>query len=74
MMELQVHDAYRKWWKVKVAESEFLSKHFGEKLPTTSNPNTVPLVSPNTVPLVSPNTGTLVRPSLVPRLLLRERG
>ena len=27
----QVKENYAKWWKVKVAESDFLSKHFGEK-------------------------------------------
>ncbi len=27
---LQVRDTYRKWWRSKVAESEFLSSHFGE--------------------------------------------
>ncbi len=26
----QVREAYSKWWKVKVAESDILSKHFGE--------------------------------------------
>ena len=26
----QVRDAYKKWWRVKVNESDFLSKHFGE--------------------------------------------
>ena len=27
----QVRDNYGKWWKAKVAESDFLSKHFGDK-------------------------------------------
>ena len=41
--ELQVHEAYSKWWKIKVAESEILSRHFGEKL-TISNLHTAPQV------------------------------
>ena len=27
----QVRENYIKWWKAKVAESDFLSKHFGDK-------------------------------------------
>ena len=27
----QVRENYAKWWKAKVAESDFLSSHFGEK-------------------------------------------
>lgn len=27
----QVRENYGKWWKAKVAESDFLSKHFGDK-------------------------------------------
>ena len=27
-----VQDAIKKWWKIKVNESDFLSKYFGEKL------------------------------------------
>ena len=41
--ELQVREAYSKWWKIKVAESEILSRHFGEKL-TISNLHTAPQV------------------------------
>ena len=26
----QVRDAYKKWWRAKVNESDFLSKHFGD--------------------------------------------
>ena len=26
----QVREAYSKWWKVKVAESDILSRHFGD--------------------------------------------
>ena len=32
----QVREAYAKWWKVKVNESDFLSKIFGEKLSTST--------------------------------------
>ena len=31
----QVKENYAKWWKAKVAESDFLSKHFGSKSLTT---------------------------------------
>jgi len=31
-----VKDAVRKWWKIRVNESEFLSKHFGEKLKSSN--------------------------------------
>ena len=41
--ELQVREAYSKWWKIKVAESEFLSRRFGETL-TISNLHTAPQV------------------------------
>ena len=27
----QVKENYAKWWKAKVSESDFLSKHFGDK-------------------------------------------
>ena len=32
----RVKELYRKWWKGKVAESDFLSKHFGEKTLTSA--------------------------------------
>ena len=32
LLQKPVRDSYAKWWKAKVAESEFLSKHFGEKM------------------------------------------
>ena len=32
----QVRDNYGKWWKAKVAESDFLSKHFSDKSLTTT--------------------------------------
>ena len=32
----RVKELYRKWWKGKVAESDFLSKHFGEKTLTST--------------------------------------
>ena len=31
LLSKQVRENYAKWWKAKVAESDFLSKHFGEK-------------------------------------------
>jgi hypothetical protein len=31
LLSKQVKESYAKWWKAKVAESDFLSKHFGEK-------------------------------------------
>ena len=32
----QVREAYSKWWKIKVNESDFLSKYFGKKTLTTA--------------------------------------
>ena len=31
LLSKQVRESYRKWWKAKVAESDILSKHFGDK-------------------------------------------
>jgi hypothetical protein len=31
LLSKQVRENYLKWWKAKVAESDFLSSHFGEK-------------------------------------------
>ena len=31
LLSKQVRENYGKWWKAKVAESDFLSKHFGDK-------------------------------------------
>ena len=31
LLSKQVRENYAKWWKAKVAESDFLSRHFGEK-------------------------------------------
>ena len=31
LLSKQVRENYVKWWKAKVAESDFLSKHFGTK-------------------------------------------
>ena len=31
LLSKQVKEGYAKWWKAKVAESDLLSKHFGEK-------------------------------------------
>ena len=36
LLSKQVRENYAKWWKAKVAESDFLSKHFGEKSLTTA--------------------------------------
>ena len=30
LLSEQVREKYAKWWKTKVAKSDFLSKHFGE--------------------------------------------
>ena len=31
LLSKQVKENYTKWWKAKVAESDFLSRHFGDK-------------------------------------------
>jgi protein-S-isoprenylcysteine O-methyltransferase Ste14 len=31
LLSKQVRENYAKWWKAKLAESDFLSKHFGDK-------------------------------------------
>ncbi len=36
-MSKQVREAYSKWWKVKVAESEFLSRHFSDRSFSSNN-------------------------------------
>ena len=36
LLQKPVRDSYAKWWKAKVAESDFLSKHFGENILTSS--------------------------------------
>ena len=36
LLSKQVKESYAKWWKAKVAESDFLSKHFGDKSITAS--------------------------------------
>ena len=36
VLSKQVRENYAKWWRAKVAESDFLSKHFGEKSLTSS--------------------------------------
>ena len=36
LLSKQVKESYAKWWKAKVAESDFLSKCFGEKSLTSS--------------------------------------
>ena len=37
LLSKQVRENYAKWWKAKVAESDFLSKHFGDKLKSISS-------------------------------------
>ena len=40
-MSKNVREAYSKWWRVKVNESDLLSKYFGEKnLPSTKKVST----------------------------------
>ena len=47
----RVRELYRKWWKGKVAESDFLSKHFGEKtLTSTLVSQTVTIASTKNFP------------------------
>ena len=36
LLSKQVKENYATWWKAKVAESDFLSKHFGEKTLSSS--------------------------------------
>ena len=36
LLQKPLRDSYAKWWKAKVAESDFLSKHFGENTLTSS--------------------------------------
>ena len=36
LLQKPVRDSYAKWWKAKVAESDFLSRHFGDKGLTSS--------------------------------------
>ena len=35
LLSKQVRENYTKWWKAKVAESDFLSKYFGSKILTS---------------------------------------
>jgi protein-S-isoprenylcysteine O-methyltransferase Ste14 len=35
LLSKQVRENYAKWWKAKIAESDFLSKHFGSKILTS---------------------------------------
>ena len=37
LLQKPVRDSYAIWWKAKVVESDFLSKHFGEKMLTSSS-------------------------------------
>ena len=36
VLQKPVRESYTKWWKAKVAESDFLSKHFGAKSLTST--------------------------------------
>ena len=36
LLQKPVRDSYAKWWKAKVVESDFLSRHFGDKGLTSS--------------------------------------
>ena len=36
LLSKQVRENYAKWWKAKIAESDFLSKHFGVNTLTMS--------------------------------------
>ena len=36
LLSKQVRENYAKWWKAKVAESDYLSRHFSEKSLLTS--------------------------------------
>ena len=42
LLSKQVRESYIKWWKAKVAKSDFLNKHFGEKMMPDSVFATVP--------------------------------
>ena len=55
----QVREAYSKWWKVKVAQSDILSKHFGELTFTSSTKMVYALIA-NTVTSII--TRTLMLP------------
>ena len=35
LLSPQVRDAYTKWWRAKVNDSDFLSKHFGDTMRST---------------------------------------
>ena len=36
LLHKPVRESYAKWWKAKVAESDYLSRYFGEKFSTPS--------------------------------------
>ena len=36
LLQKPVRESYAKWWKAKVAESDYLSRYFGEKFPPPS--------------------------------------
>ena len=47
ILSKSVKDAFTKWWKVRVNESDILNKHFGEKL--SSSPATVSTLIHNSI-------------------------
>jgi len=56
----QVREAYSKWWKVRVAESDLLSKHFGDwQLTQTSKVQLLVMESSLTVMYFITSSGVL---------------
>ena len=55
LLSKQVKEAYSKWWKVKVAGSEILSKHFGD----WSTSSTTAMVISHTTHTLTPSSHTL---------------
>ena len=58
----QVRENYAKWWKAKIAESDFLSKHFGDKTLGTG------LVSTHTWIIIHVTVQYELEPTYNPRL------
>ena len=46
LLSKQVREAYTKWWRAKVNESDFLSKHFGNSLKTVSHLKSNMIINP----------------------------
>ena len=49
LLSKQVRENYLKWWKAKVAGSDFLSSYFGEKHLTLGTSASVACVNPNSL-------------------------